>query len=332
MTIRTDISDAYIAIGRNGEDYARFGGDTSGQLAGFRNVLINGGFDIVQRGEYFTTGGYSFDRWFLYNPTNSVVSRIDVGATYGSKALSIYVSNATNIGSIEQPIENDKCRFLAGKKATLSFWCSASASGGTITAAIFKNSTKDSLNTGVWNQIGTKSVSVLGLQKIILTVDIPADGSAEGLMPIISWSNLTSGATSYIWNVQLEEGSIATKFENRPIGIELALCQRYLPAWSALGANQTIATGMCYSTTNAIINLPFKVTPRVSPTGLSYIGGMAILNAGASGVNISSVASFNNASMEVLQMICQVAAGLVAGNSTTLLGTNLTILANGCEL
>ena len=37
----------------------------------------------------------------------------------------------------------------------------------------------------------------------------------------------TSGATFYITGVQLEEGSVATPFEHRMYGQELALCQRY---------------------------------------------------------------------------------------------------------
>ena len=46
---------------------------------------------------------------------------------------------------------------------------------------------------------------------------------ATGDVKVVS----TSGATFYITGVQLEEGSVATPFEHRQYGQELALCQRY---------------------------------------------------------------------------------------------------------
>jgi hypothetical protein len=46
----------------------------------------------------------------------------------------------------------------------------------------------------------------------------------------------TSGATFYITGVQLEVGSVATEFERRPYGTELALCQRYYQKWKAQNA------------------------------------------------------------------------------------------------
>lgn len=50
--------------------------------------------------------------------------------------------------------------------------------------------------------------------------------SCTGATSVVS----TSGATLYITGVQLEKGTLATPFEYRPYGTELALCQRYYEA------------------------------------------------------------------------------------------------------
>jgi hypothetical protein len=72
-----------------------------------------------------------------------------------------------------------------------------------------------------------------------------------------------NAATWYITGVQLEVGSVATPFERRPYGTELALCQRY---FETFGLSSTSLIGSSYSTTAAITILQWKVTKRVSPT------------------------------------------------------------------
>ena len=96
----------------------------------------------------------------------------------------------------------------------------------------------------------------------------------------------TSGATWYITGVQLEPGSVATPFEHRSYGDELARCQRYYQI-SISGF-----TGYAPNTTNAFGTfVPFIVLMRSAPT--------MTLIASLSAVNYSSaIGSFNSTRAE----------------------------------
>ena len=56
--------------------------------------------------------------------------------------------------------------------------------------------------------------------------------SATGAVSVVG----TSGATFYITGVQLEKGSVATSFDQRAYGTELALCQRYYESTFSIGS------------------------------------------------------------------------------------------------
>ena len=71
-----------------------------------------------------------------------------------------------------------------------------------------------------------------------------------------NWIN-TFGATFYITGVQLEPGPLATSFDYRPYGTELALCQRYY-ALAAVGS-------YAFSGTN-YMSVSYPVTMRATPT------------------------------------------------------------------
>lgn len=121
--------------------------------------------------------------------------------------------------------------------------------------------------------------------------------SASGSANLIS----TLGATWYLTGVQLESGSVATPFEFRSYGSELALCQRYYFRVNASGGQDSYmprtTPGISWSTT-ATSGAPiiFPVTMRATPTfnksGLRIyspnIGGFSATVTFGSGTNESA--------------------------------------------
>jgi hypothetical protein len=116
------------------------------------------------------------------------------------------------------------------------------------------------------------------------------DGLATGIN-----NNLctTSGATFQITGVQLELGKVATPFEHRSYGEELAACQRYFQRFSYGQYNYfgiaVAPTGVATALTDP---KAFIVPMRAGPTGsVARTGGSPVLvNIGAGTYNITSLA------------------------------------------
>ena len=77
----------------------------------------------------------------------------------------------------------------------------------------------------------------------------------------------TNDATFEITGVQLEVGSVATDFEHRSFGQELALCQRYFyPYLRGTDNYENIALGFNYNSTTGMVLLEPPVEMRATPT------------------------------------------------------------------
>ena len=75
----------------------------------------------------------------------------------------------------------------------------------------------------------------------------------------------------FITGIQLEVGSVATDFEHRSFGQELALCQRYYYKHTE-GNGKDIGVGTYYRATLFAFSLKFPVSMRTAPS-LDYVSG-----------------------------------------------------------
>jgi hypothetical protein len=125
--------------------------------------------------------------------------------------------------------------------------------------------------------------------------------SATGATSVVG----TNGATFYITGVQLEPGSVATPFERRSYGAELALCQRYFcKTYNAdVAVGTSTGAGIAYLETLAagtlnrlkLFNARLPVSMRTTPTVTAYsqtgtIDRIAVYSNTASTLTVSSIA------------------------------------------
>jgi hypothetical protein len=320
------------------------------------------------------TDTYVIDRFSVYvSQASKLTAQQNAGSVtppagytnyFGITSSSAYSITSTDWFSIRQAIEGFNVADLAWGTAsaatvTLSFWVRSSLTG-TFGGSLRNNAasrsypftyTISSANTwtqisvviagdtsGAWTTNNTAGISIFWGLGVGSTNSGTAGawasasyGSATGATSVVG----TNGATFYITGVQLEKGSVATSFDYRPYGTELALCQRYLPAFTgANGATAgSIGTGGFYDTTNAAIGIPFPVPTRVAPTGITVASAGYFQIDGLTSAACSS-AAFSNASQNMGGVNFGYSTITTAGSFGRLRFNNAsgTLLFTGCEL
>jgi len=257
INLREALSDLKQDTGIKGQELMR--ADTVAEArtligAGRKNLIINGGFDVWQRGTSFVGPNYTADRWYTWDAANTVTSVTDGLRLEGPSDGSTLV---------EQRIENSS-KFLAGKTVTLSVTVS-----GTPSNALFYMYTRTGETGGSWQNQNTGQTLVSG--KNTVTWNVP---TGSGILMVRIASNGGGLVDVTVSNVQLELGSVATDFEHRSYGEELALCQRYY--YSELqeaGGYNGVHIGEAINTARIAEGGTFPVTMRISPDMTVYTAG-----------------------------------------------------------
>lgn len=243
-----------------------------------RQALINGNFDVWQRGTSFSTSPtYTADRWILFhNHTSVTVSQQSSFLPVGSKNNIRLLNTTRGSGTffeIVQAIETSNCIGLINKKVTLSFYARKNAllTSGNLQAAIKYTVTSDDSSLNIANGLDVGSLTIINtnlstsFQKYTLTGSVPSTARTIGIQ--FNMTALPSdGGYIDIAQVQLCEGEIALPFQQKSYAEELRDCMRYCEVMALGPKDYTIPIAEITSTTTASINYEYKVIKRTIPT------------------------------------------------------------------
>ncbi len=283
--------------------------DADGNIrTGGKNVVINGGMRVAQRGTSFTSATaplnsddtYLLDRWILLSDGNDIVDvtqQSSGGVSGNEDYIRLDVETVSKKFGILQVIENINLYGIIGDTVSLSLEAKVSdaAKLSDIRAVVLAwDSTADSVTSDVisaWGAEGANPTLVANWTAENTAVDLGVTtswvkytiagisvdtASAKNIAVLIYQNDVatndTLGSLLEITNVQIEKGSVATDFERRPIGEELTLCHRYASVLEPNLANSPIANGFHFSTTESRGVILFPVEMRVAPTVVASAG------------------------------------------------------------
>ena len=329
-----------IVLAADGSATAQLSSLNGGPLAGARNRIINGDMRIDQRAAVVTTNGaYTVDRWQLGFATTGAVQSAQSGdfpTGFGNSLLFDVTTADTSIaageyGVLTQYIEGLNTADLAwgtasAQTVTLSFWVKSTTTGtycvsfrnsgnsrsyvATYSVASantweYKTITVSGDTSGTWLGTNVVGISIAFCFAVGSTFQTTAGSwQAGNFLGTSAQTNLLASTANEIriTGVQLEPGTVATPFERRSFGQELALCQRYFE--KSYGQSQPLGTieenqatwGSVNSadTTLVVMQQTYKVTKRVAPTVTVYntaTGGTGTFIQGASTATVSLVAT-----------------------------------------
>jgi hypothetical protein len=248
-----------------------------------------------------STATYTVDRWRIFENTDGAFTlsqdtTVPAGFTNSLKVLVTTADasvTSTQLAYVSQFIEGFNVSDFGwgtanAKTVTLSFWVRSSVTGTfggglinvdnnrsypfnySISAADTweqKTITVAGDTTGTWEAgsgVGLRLMFSMGcgtnFQGTANQWNAAEDITVTGETQLVN----TLNATWYITGVQLEVGSVATPFERRPFGTELALCQRYFQNVSK--DFYTTGYGYAVDTTNIYSTIPTAVEMRTTPS------------------------------------------------------------------
>jgi hypothetical protein len=311
-------------------------------MAGGKNPIINGGFDIWQRGTNIVLGTFSAftaDRWLMnYSGKNTgmTTSRQATGDTTNLPFIQYCARVQRNSGetstagiSLSQAVETSNTIPYVGKVVTFSFYArrgaNFSGASNAMKAALYGGTGTDqnvvSGYTGFNVIIDQSATLTTTWQRFQYTTTI--NSANTEFSPYFEYvPSGTAGANDYfeITGVQLEVGAVATQFTRAggTIQGELAACQRYFEQVDIVTQRYWL-TGYSINSSGSVFTAPMvskRSTPTITVTGA---GTAKILAGGGSEYTITSytptmLPTYSNSFM----FQANVSSGTTGGQANTL--------------
>jgi hypothetical protein len=253
-----------------------------------RNAIINGGFDIWQRGTSVTIGAtntYSADRWVSIRAggvTGLTVSRQTstlTGFQYAARVQRDSGNTSTAVSFFVQNLETATSIPYAGQTVTFSFYARAganfSSAGIGVNVASGTGTDQNALSgfTGSTFVISQTQAITTTWTKYSFTGTVPSNSTQLAVYFTMTPVG-TAGANDWfeVDGIQLETGSVATPFVRAggTLQGELAACQRYYYRWTAVDIFGQLAAGNASATTAAVVSVRLPVTMRTAPTSIDF--------------------------------------------------------------
>jgi hypothetical protein len=252
---------------------------------GYKNVIINGGMNIWQRGTALTNiigNTYTADMVMAaHNGTGAFVGVGQVAVT-DSTVLAAGLNNALVYNVTGAPVSNTYRQLLfrvenpltlAVKTARLTCWAKADTARTSSLTAATNPGTGGSPSSGVNLGAATFALTT-AWQRITTTVIMPAASTIvagtnnDGWIEAVIGLPINTTLSVQITGIQLEaDTGVVTAFEARFPGVELALAQRYYRAGSGIWSSYADVSSTLYAP------IFFGVTMRTTPTVSLVLSG-----------------------------------------------------------
>lgn len=275
---------------------------------GFRNLIINGDFRVNQRALSSTgvtaSGTYGFDRWrngnsggtATYSAQTFSLGNAITGfePTNYARMVTASQSAVSDYAALLQKIEG--VRTCAGQTVTISFWAQAGSGTPKVAVELIQSfGTGGSPSSDVTTYVGQATLSTTWA-RYSFTIIVPSISgktlgtAGDDCLILQLWTSAGSNfnsrtgslgiqnTTINFWGVQVEQNYQATPFEQRPLGVELALCQRYYYRTGGNVASDIYISGYQPASTNIIYTYFHPVPMRATPSIAQRVGTWSLIN------------------------------------------------------